>query len=211
MASPLRRSRTCTEHLRSHHICAVLSLLYRRRPTSVQQVAHDNAEEISQRPSKSNFPRAHWDQRHSAVSCVQRATMGCAPSQGGRRVAGQRTSYVSRSDKLIFRCMPDTKLEPIDPNALVLHKSGEPYEYDDVMTQTFSGTFEEHHFYKKGNKTAFQVVVLGHPYWMQEGGGNKRYTVGGQYECMVPLSNIAMCEAQLPSPLPPSLPSSSQQ
>jgi hypothetical protein len=48
----------------------------------------------------------------------------------------------------------------------------------------------------KGYDTAFQIVILGHAIWLMEGGvGNKRWVVGGKYECMVPLINIKMLEA----------------
>ena len=54
-----------------------------------------------------------------------------------------RVRFKMRGDKLIHRPMPGTKLPPIDQNALVLQREGEPYEFGGVEMVTFSATLEE--------------------------------------------------------------------
>ena len=37
-------------------------------------------------------------------------------------------------------------------------------------------------------------MIFGQVIWLKEGLGNKRWVVGGKYECMVPLINVKLCE-----------------
>jgi hypothetical protein len=53
-----------------------------------------------------------------------------------------RTKFVSRGDKIIYR-PPFSNPQPIDKNALVLQREGDPYLFDGVEMVTFSGMFEE--------------------------------------------------------------------
>jgi len=112
--------------------------------------------------------------------------VGCFSTNG---VRGQQNRMMRRGNKKVILRPNGKPSQPIEPGALILQPTGEPYEFDGVMMRTFAAPFPDD--FKNGSKVYFQIVVLGHGSWWKD----ESRKAGELYEAMVPLSVIAEQEA----------------